>query len=193
MLRFVLFTKAWSQRSQHGIHTWRLCHKTGNGIGPGHTDFLVCLIKKMTWQHTLHCPLPSAVYSACLNNSLLQLNTTATTPLSGRVLGGVVLDQTGRFSCLPTIAHNPAGGTGCSKHLSTVLGLSWTHGLMVSRDPFLQLPSCRNQERPSDETAFLTTDLGLWDNELGNHGAEPWFLTETTPNTNRVCLKQPHL
>lgn len=148
MLGFVLYTKAWSQRSQHGIHTWRLCPKTGNGLGLGHTDVLVGISHKMTWQQTLRCPLPSAVYSACLNNSLLQLNTTVTTPLSGRVLGGIVLDQTGRFSCLPTIAHNPAAGeTGCSKHLSTVLGLSRTHGLMVSRDPFLQLPSCGNQEK----------------------------------------------
>lgn len=151
MLRFVYTlkhgAKEVSMEFTHDVCVLKLATGLGQVMMP--TDVLVGISHKMTWQQTLHCPLPSPVYSACLNNSLLQLNTTATTPLSGRVLGGIVLDQTGRFSCLPTIAHNPAGGTGCSKHLSTVLGLSRTHVLMVSRDPFLQLRSCGNQERPT--------------------------------------------
>lgn len=120
----------------HDVCVLKLAMGLGTSLRPGHTDVLVGISHKMTWQQTLRCPLPSAVYSTCLNNSLLQLNTTATTPLSGRVLGDTVLDQTGRFSCLPTIAHNPPGETGCSKHLSTVLGLSRIYGQMVSRDLF---------------------------------------------------------
>lgn len=91
----------------HDVCVLKLAIGLGTSLRLGHTDVLVGINHKMTWQQTLRCPLPSAVYSACLNNSLLQLNTTATTPLSGRVLGGTVLDQTSRFSCLPTIAHDP--------------------------------------------------------------------------------------